>query len=205
MLTTQVLSAIEYENARYRTVLQQAPDTAYAPSEHYVNELAIARGELDRARDLLEIGGQRDAQVTYGLGMTLGVAALVLLCALLGGAFLWLDAPAYYAVAVPAGGLGAVVSVLQRMTSGRLQLDVHAGREMLLAYGAVRPLIGAVFGTVAFVLIAGGLLPSITVSTDAPLAFYAGIGFLAGFNERFAQDMLAGASMQSSPGGSTRR
>jgi hypothetical protein len=28
------------------------------------------------------------------------------------------------------------------------------------------------------------------------LAFYASVGFLAGFNERFAQDMVAGSAQQ---------
>jgi hypothetical protein len=99
------------------------------------------------------------------------------------------------AVALPAGGIGALMSVLQRMTSGRMRLDVHAGRGMLTFYGAVRPFVGGIFGMAVFVLIAGGLVSAIEV-TGAPLPFYAGVGFLTGFSERLAQDMLAGASTQ---------
>lgn len=45
-----------------------------------------------------------------------------------------------------------------------------------------------------FVLLEGGLLPAIEVAEDANLPFYAAVGFLAGFNERFAQDMLVGSA-----------
>jgi hypothetical protein len=79
------------------------------------------------------------------------------------------------------------------MTSGRLRLDTHAAPAMTMAYGAVRPAIGGVLGMALFVLFEGGLLPAVEVADEARLPFYAAVGFLAGFNERFAQDMLAGS------------
>jgi hypothetical protein len=64
---------------------------------------------------------------------------------------------------------------------------------MTKAYGALRPVIGGIFGLALFVLFEGGLLPAIEVEEGSNLPFYAGVGFLAGFNERFAQDMLVGS------------
>jgi hypothetical protein len=82
------------------------------------------------------------------------------------------------------------------MTSGRLRLDVHAGPKMTLAFGALRPVIGGILGMALFVLFEGGLLPAIEVAEDIPLAFYAAVRFLAGFNARFAQDMMVGSAKQ---------
>ncbi len=108
----------------------------------------------------------------------------------------WAGIKARYGVGVPAGGLGATVSVLTRMTSQRMRLNYETQPRLLSAYGALRPAIGAVFGMVVFALIAGGLVPALAVPTDQGtlVSFYAVFGFLAGFNERFAQDMLAGAA-----------
>ncbi|HEV2810203.1 MAG TPA: hypothetical protein VGV93_07390 [Acidimicrobiales bacterium] len=55
--------------------------------------------------------------------------------------------------------------------------------------GAFRPLIGAVFGAATFLVVAGGLLDvvpdSVEASPTTELLFFAALGFLAGFNERF--------------------
>jgi hypothetical protein len=82
------------------------------------------------------------------------------------------------------------------MASGRLRLDFDAGSGMTMALGAVRPLIGAIFGVILFAIFDGEWLPSIEIQHAKPLAFYTVLGFLAGFNERFAQDMLVGSARQ---------
>src|SRR3954453_17961113 len=82
------------------------------------------------------------------------------------------------------------------MASGRLRLDFNAGGGMMMALGAVRPLIGAIFGVILFAIFDGGWLPAIAIQNTKPLAFYAVLGFLGGFNERFAQDMLVGSARQ---------
>ncbi len=158
----------------------------------YKKNLELVRPEVARAERIFTIAAQRDAQVRYGRGMLIGTVALLAFCGVLGVAFGVGDVPAWYGVAFPAGAVGALVSVLQRMTSGRLRLDAFAGDGMLRTYGAVRPAIGGVLGMVLFVLLEGGVL--LEVSSDSNLAFYAAIGFLAGFNERFAQDMIVGSA-----------
>lgn len=187
---TAIFSAVHCESLERRRM--QTPAEA-APSGRYDANLAVLRSQAVAMETLLGAAAQRKAQQSYGRGMLWGMVALLGLCSAIAAAFWLSDLPAWYGVAFPAGALGALVSVLQRMTSGSLRLDVHSGSDMLATYGAVRPLVGAILGMVAFVLIAGELLPWVTVS-DAPLAFYTGIGFLAGFNERFAQDMLAGSA-----------
>ena len=202
MLMTGAQAAVDDENTRAREAIARGEDVADQGSAIYSGSLAVLRPEVERARQLLEEGGQRLAQVKYGLGMLAGVAIIGLICAIVGLVFWAGDVDAQYGVAAPAGALGALVSVLQRMTSGSLSLDVNTGGKMLTAYGAVRPLIGAILGVVVFALLEGGLLPAIDIGDSSKLAFYAGIGFLAGFNERFAQDMLARASVGSRSGGS---
>ena len=146
---------------------------------------------MKRANVLLHEAAQRAAQGRYGTGMVFGVLALAAVCAIIGGIFAVAGIAAWNGVALLAGGLGALVSVLQRMTSGTLKLDVRATRQMLLWLGAMRPVVGGLFGMAVFAILEGGLLPAITIPAGSELAFFAGVGFLAGFNERFAQDMLA--------------
>jgi hypothetical protein len=92
------------------------------------------------------------------------------------------------------GGLGAIVSVMQRMTAGNLTLQYHAGRFALMRVGVFRPLIGAIFATVVFLILRAGL---VTIPATPPpderarlLYFYAALAFFAGFSERWAQDMF---------------
>jgi hypothetical protein len=163
------------------------------PSRVFEKKMELLRSEVDRARALLEVAAQRNAQVRYGRGMVYGALLLAVLVAAIAVVLAQNDVSFEYAIALPAGGLGALVSVLQRMTSGSLELDFNAGKRMLTAFGAVRPLIGGVFGMALFAFLKAGLIPELS-TPDVPLAFYASVGFLAGFNERFAQDMLVGSA-----------
>jgi hypothetical protein len=190
-VSTGILAAVDLENRRH---LKHGDDEESEPSERHLNDLNELVPEVNRVREFLYNAAQRKTQERYGRGMLLGALGIAALCAVLGWLFSSHDTPAEYGVALPCGAAGALVSVLQRMTSGRLRLDVHAGPKMTLAYGALRPAIGGVFGMALFVLLEGGLLPAVEIRDGAALAFYAGIGFLAGFNERWAQDMLAGSS-----------
>jgi hypothetical protein len=127
-----------------------------------------------------------------------GGAALVALFCVAGGALLYgFDLPAVIGIALPAGALGAVISVLQRLTTGSLELDYRAPAKRLRIFGGARPWIGGVFGMVLYALLQSTFLG---ISVNAPaglgrgLAFYGIIGFLAGFNERFAQDVVSGST-----------
>jgi len=180
------VAAIEQENGRH--VPGDQPRDA---SPSFKDDLDSLKHQIEDAERQLAEAAQRSAQVRYGRGMLWGAGALVLVTAMLAAGFQHWGVKAAYGVAAPAGGLGAIVSVLQRMTTGRLSLDYRATAGMLTAFGAVRPLIGAIFGVAIMALIAGEVVSFLVVPDANELAFFAGLGFVAGFNERFAQDMLA--------------
>jgi hypothetical protein len=96
-----------------------------------------------------------------------------------------------------AGGAGAMVSAMSRMGSDAFYLDPLAEHRGVALLGAFRPLIGAVFGAAAFLVVEGGLLDVVPASVgDAEPTrtfFFAALGFLAGFNERFATGVLSRA------------
>jgi hypothetical protein len=93
------------------------------------------------------------------------------------------------------GGLGAIISVLTRMSSGNFHLDYEVGRPTIRRLGSFRPFIGAVFGIAVYFLIRSGLFSRIHPPTDQLKAFFffAIFAFLAGFNERWTKVLLGDA------------
>jgi hypothetical protein len=156
-------------------------------------EVACLEHVIEQARGYYDRSAQRQAQIEYFIGMAAGLALLF------GGLFalvLLTDArvgsePLLYTPL--AAGLGAFVSVLARMTRGQLQLSYESGRTIMRLLGLIRPLLGGLFGPAVYVLLAGGLLSIHPPSADRELLYYLGIAFVAGFSERFAQDMVARA------------
>ena len=61
-------------------------------------------------------------------------------------------------VSVLGGAAGAVVSVMNRMTSGSLKVRPEAGKKTIRALGFMRPVIGAVFGAVVYLFLDGGIV-----------------------------------------------
>src|SRR5919106_1098458 len=94
-----------------------------------------------------------------------------------------------------AGTVGAVVSVLWRMTSGSFRMNLPTldhemkGTDLRLMAG-LRPVIGLVFALGTIVLVLGEIIPLDQQQGVSQSALFAGIGFLAGFSERLAQDMF---------------
>jgi hypothetical protein len=148
---------------------------------------------LEQARGYYERSAQRQAQIEYFIGMAGGLA---LLCGglwaldLLTPAAIGTEPLLYTALAA---GLGAFVSVLARMTRGQLQLSYESGRTIMRLLGLIRPLLGGLFGPAVYVLLAGGLLSVHPPRRGHEVFFYLGVAFVAGFSERFAQDMVARA------------
>jgi hypothetical protein len=109
--------------------------------------------------------------------------------------------PGSFTAAVIGGAAGAVISVTQRMTTKTrtpLVIDFTAPKWQKMVLGMLRPIVGAVFGAVAYFAIVGGLLAvQAKNGQDATvaLAFFAVVGFAAGFSERFATDVLNRASI----------
>lgn len=167
--------------------------------------LRLAEDMLEQVEGYYRRVAQLLAKRWYFIGMVLGTLAMGLIVAILFTA--WnLKVPsvphtvtngdahvAAILVSVIAGGIGACISVMTRMTTGKLVLDHRAPRWLLLKLGAFRVVIGATFGTALFFLLMGGILQMSGPNTNDTewIYFYAGLAFVAGFSERLAQDMLA--------------
>jgi hypothetical protein len=171
--------------------------------------------QLVSARSFYVRAALRVAQNRYFAGMLLGVLFLVLaVVAMLGlqmTAFRWTlieDDVQILVASLLVGGLGAMVSVMQRLTKGQLQLPYRASKTEMVLYGFFRPLIGAVFGTLLFVVLRAGLISVAgappAVDAQRLLYFYVALAFFAGFSERWAQDVLSasGVKLEGPEGGS---
>lgn len=162
--------------------------------------VARQRVELSRIEDYYQGAGEKRARMYYVNGMLLGgVTALALVGVLIGLVVQLFGAPSLdsqsmrdFYVAFASGGVGAVVSVLMRMSRGdRFTIDHELGPRGVFRLGAFRPLIGAVSGVAVYFLANTRLL---SIDADArTLSFYAILGFLAGFSERWFQVILSGA------------
>jgi hypothetical protein len=176
-------------------------DTGGAPAKPFGSdpgEVETLERELAQAQAYYAAAAQRQAQLDYLFGMAIflalafaGTAAIALLTGLIDEAA---------TVSVLGGAAGAVVSVMNRMTSGSLKVRAEAGKKTIRALGFMRPVIGATFGAVVYLFLDGGIVEVLSPPDGgANLAFYASLGFLSGFSERFAQDVIAQAGRDSGP------
>ena len=167
-------------------------DRSHAIKGDLLGEL---RKELDDASRFYIRSTQRPAQLNYFLGMNLGVLLVVGLMLAVVWSFSELESNFDVGPllgSLGSGAVGAWISVTSRMASWSLSLDHQAGNKHLRILGLFRPVVGAVFATAIYFLISSEVLP-ITVDTSGrqELFFFIAVGFLAGFQERWAQDMLS--------------
>jgi hypothetical protein len=176
------------------------------PSKEIKKEIEAVYG---RQRDeLIQIeryyvrAGTKAARIVYFWGMMIGVAAAAFIGLVL--AFIlwrtgWFDQPhtrrtETFFISFVAGGVGAVVSVLMRMSSNRFRVDYEVGRATIRRLGSFRPLIGSVFGMAVFFLFMSEILQT-KVPTDKETAFFffGILAFFAGFNERWTNVLFGKA------------
>jgi hypothetical protein len=167
-----------------------------------------ARRELVEVRQFVARSARNSALRWYLIGLPLGVLLGVALT------FVMYKAPILVSqslasnypmsVSLASGAIGAIVSVMVRITRGQsLDVDINQKRSVTIAAGAFRPIIGSVFGMAFFVLIQGDLLPiAVPELADGkdPLFFFAGLAFLAGFSERWAQDTIVHSAPRAAAG-----
>jgi hypothetical protein len=135
--------------------------------------------------------------------MVVGAAALTVFALLLVIAAPFLPRVDVNAVDIVAGtvifgALGAIFSVLARMTAGSLRLRAESGKQMLRTLGGVRPVVGAVAGVGLYLFIEGEALDILKKPQGSAdeYSYYGALAFLAGFSERFFQDMLVSKTTQ---------
>jgi hypothetical protein len=168
-------------------------------------ELAALVGSQEQ--ELLQIeryysrAGEKAARIIYFWGMMIGVVVVAALGLLL-AALLW--STGWFAhrhavsmenffICFASGGIGALVSVLMRMSSNKFPVDYEVGRSTIRRLGSFRPFIGAIFGVAAYFLIKSGI-PQVQLPPDNSAFFYfAIVAFLAGFNERWTNVLFGKA------------
>jgi hypothetical protein len=144
--------------------------------------------EISKVESYYHDAANGQAQLIYFAGIATVTIAL-------GGiAAAWLSISwAAPVAALVAGALGAVVSVIQRINSGKFELEYDVGGPYAFFLGGLRPLIGGVFAMAITFAFSGGLLHVPVASAESSdhrrLALLV-LGFLAGFSERWAQDTL---------------
>src|SRR5262245_13044678 len=157
---------------------------------------ALSRKRIETARSNFRIGALTRATSRYLEGIVIALAVLAPVSLLIGS---WVqgrvpgkEAALMATACAIAGMFGALVSVLTRISGRGLDLDYRAGKRMLHVVGFARPVLGAIFASALYFATIGGLVPLKAPDDDAVrFAFFIGIGFIAGFSERYAQDMLS--------------
>ena len=158
---------------------------------------AFQRNLSDINRYAGEAGG-RQAQVIYLKGLLIGLLALVALAPVAGLLLPPAAVPdsdaSLFAGCLVAGAFGATMSVLIRMSGGKFDVNHEVGRGYVTNLGFARPYIGAIFALLLYFASQGGLLHQVSVpGGSARFAFFVAAGFLIGFSERFAKEIVRSA------------
>jgi hypothetical protein len=180
---------------------------AFGETERAKNEQAVEQIERTTRQELKSINSYyhraavRSGQIVYVGGMLLGLlplAGLIAIAILLRVAD-WSNVSVRIAlVCFAAGGVGALISVMSRMNAGRVNVDWEFGKDTLRTLGALRPFVGGVFGVATFFALKSGVVALQVGDETKSSYFYILFGFIAGFSERFARDMLLGATGETS-------
>ncbi len=156
---------------------------AYKRDLHYIASYA---GEAAR----------RAARVVYLKGLLWGVLALAAVAPPLAYLLSSVSVPdvdsTLFVGCLVAGSLGAVMSVLIRLSGDSLDVDHQFGRDYLTSLAALRPLIGAVFAVLLYFAFKGNLVKQVDVSGHGAgeFAFFVTSSFAVGFSERFAKQIV---------------
>jgi hypothetical protein len=156
--------------------------------------------ELVDIRRHYQRAGENATRIVYAGGMLRGAVLLAVVSGI-AGLVLW----AAHAFArhptttwtmlatVAAGGMGASLSVLLRMARGSFSQDYEVGRKTTRRVAMARPFVGATFAIMIFLLLKSGLVDIGGLEGRRHSTyFYAAIGFLAGFSERWARVIIGG-------------
>jgi hypothetical protein len=168
------------------------------PAEHEgkgKKELALKleRRKLDKARAYYHQAANGQAQLYYFAGMMLSGFVLAFVSVALGTSIdlRGIDNREFFGC-LTAGTVGALVSVMARIGSGQFRLDHDVGRRYPIFLGALRPIIGGIFGLALYFAVTSSLLDLFNLPKNDNQRFYflLVIAFLAGFSERWARDTL---------------
>lgn len=159
-----------------------------ADEETTTPALEQERAAINKAEAYYKEAANGQAQMVYFGGMAAVAIALSIIAAI------WLGIDwATPLAALIAGAIGAVVSVVQRINTGKFTLEYDVGSRYAFFLGGLRPLIGGTFAMAISFAFTGGLLHlpvAANESTDNRRLALLVLSFIAGFSERWAQDTL---------------
>jgi hypothetical protein len=162
--------------------------------------IASIKKLIQNAKAYHQRAAKLKAQLTYGIGTLMGIALLSVIVMF---SWVWHLVPSsaitemtnlptdiWLAILI-SGGVGAIVSVMSRISAGHLVLDYEVGEPTLGLIGVIRPFLGVVFAILIVILLkselASNIVPTIADADNLTLLV---VGFLAGFSERLAPDLL---------------
>ena len=182
-------------------MISAAPVEGIAPPAFEPQEIRRLERELDLIGASYEQAASREAQIVYLGGMLMGVLALCALAVpvglLLRGTDVPVDLTTFFGCVI-AGALGALISVVTRMSADKFHVRHEVGRGYVQRVAAFRPFIGGIFGVLVYLALAGDVVTGITVPppTDMPkrFAFFLVFAFAAGFSERMVKEVLRSTS-----------
>ena len=184
-------------------------ESGRAKSDRAVAEVErLARQQLAKIETYYHDAAVRSGQIVYLSGMLLGMipTALLLVLALLLRLIDPSDTTARTGMLCFAvGSVGALMSVMSRMNSGKVRVDWEFGKDTLRTLGALRPFVGAVFGLMTFFALKSGVVALDITNNSKSIYFYVLFAFAAGFSERLAQDMLVGSTVEAAVSRGKRR
>jgi hypothetical protein len=168
-------------------------------------EIQQQEDELDRIAEHYEQAASREAQIVYLGGMLSGVLALCAITIPVGILLAASDAPVNLTTffgCLIAGALGALVSVVTRMSADKFHVRHEVGRSYVQRVAAFRPFIGGVFGLLVYFALQGGVIRQLDVPTDDSdrFAFFLVLAFAAGFSERLVKEVLRSTDGPEKPG-----
>lgn len=172
-------------------------------AEETASAVAHYRAEVDRIERYYDRAAKKTARIRYFLGMLLGLvfvaglgALIAAIIELFGSLDLGSASTRNFYACFGAGAIGAVVSVMTRMRrEDGLTLDYEVGPALIVMLGGFRPVLGAIFGMVAYFALESDFLPLTPPSEDTVFFYYALFAFVAGFSERFAHVILGNADL----------
>jgi hypothetical protein len=168
------------------------PVSDAAPHAGHLSDLRQMRREFEGVRATYRRAGTARGQARYVAGAALGAAAIVGLAGVAAALVSATDHTIWLG-ALAGGAIGALLSVLERLT--RRALAVRFESDRLVLSGVSRPVVGAISGVALFALIESTLVPiEVPASTTSRGLFFVGIAFLAGFSERLAKDVFGNAA-----------
>ncbi len=180
-------------------MISAAPTEGVPPVPFDADEIRALDRELDLMAGSYEQAASREAQIVYLGGMLMGVLALCALAVpvglLLNGADVPVDLTIFFGCVI-AGALGALISVVTRMSADKFQVRDEVGRGYVQRVAAFRPFIGSVFGVLVYLAFEGGVISGINVPEppEDRFAFFLVFAFAAGFSERMVKEVLRSTS-----------